>query len=136
MSPTPTQAQPKGGSRKDTLNWQRARARLDQLASAGVEREDLYKHVSAATVERKQQVHTNRCRTCWHDKALRCICWRLEELALVTELPVKALILMHHKEYLNPGDDAKLLVGLLPAAQVTSPLEKGGFFLLLTTSSC
>ena len=34
---------------------------------------------------------------------------------LVTTGPDKMLVLMHHKEYLKAGDDAKLLLAMLPA---------------------
>jgi hypothetical protein len=33
---------------------------------------------------------------------------------VATRLPVRVLVLMHHKEYLSAGDDAKLLLAMMP----------------------
>ena len=49
---------------------------------------------------------------CWHDAARSCICAHLSQVA--TRLPVRVLVLMHHKEYLSAGDDAKLLLAMMP----------------------
>ena len=57
---------------------------------------------------------TNRCPHCWHDRNQRCICSAVGNVTL--DLPVRVLVLMHHKEYYRASDDAKLLLMMLPQA--------------------
>jgi len=71
---------------------------------------------SSAILERKIQESANRCKRCWHDRKQRCICQMLQS-EMPTVMPIKVLVLMHHKEYLNAGDDAKLLLAMLPASR-------------------
>ena len=42
------------------------------------------------------------------------MCHRARPHSLHTTVNVKVLVLMHSKEYLNPGTDAKLLLAMLP----------------------
>ena len=86
------------------------------MASADEPRgEALYEAITGAAVARKEQRCANRCSHCWHDRVQRCICHRAPPRSLRTTVNVKVLVLMHSKEYLNPGDDAKLLLAMLPA---------------------
>ena len=84
----------------------------EELCLQGIER---FEAIATKTVEIKESHRTNRCKRCWHDKLTRCICWHIPPLPeeQVT-LPVKILVLMHYKEYLSAGNDAKLLLALLP----------------------
>ncbi len=54
-----------------------------------------------------------RCEKCWLDvKQKRCICASLRIIPFHRNF--KFIIYMDHKEYLNPGDDAKLLLCTAP----------------------
>ena len=74
----------------------------------------LYEKIASETIARKERGRANRCMRCWHDRAQRCICEHLPS-DLATRLPIKVLVLQHYKEYLSAGDDAKLLLAMLPA---------------------
>ena len=97
----------------------RARQELSaELRSAGVTDWELFHTMATATLEAKVAGNANRCARCWHDAQQRCICAHLQS-GLRTALPVKSLILMHYKEYLSAGDDAKLLLAMLPPERAT-----------------
>ena len=118
--------------------WQRGRhdcrrghARLQgPYAIRGAARRGALRAVTGAALVRKEQRCTNRrCEYCWHDRAQRCMCHRARPHSLHTTVNVKVLVLMHSKEYLNPGTDAKLLLAMLPpllctpaALQPTQPV--------------
>lgn len=76
--------------------------------------EALFEANVTESIARKESRCQNRCSHCWHDKTQRCICRLVVPRSLTTETRVKVLVLQHSKEYLNPGDDAKLLLALLP----------------------
>ncbi len=86
------------------------------LKDQGFEGVELFEKIATRTVELKENSRTNRCRRCWHDKISRCICSHIPPLNQV-KLSIKAIILMHYKEYLSAGNDAKLLKALLPDVQ-------------------
>ena len=82
-----------------------------------MEHEHFEKHATTVLQRKVEELSASRCMRCWHNRAQRCICHRLP-VDLHTDLPIKVLVLMHHKEYLNAGDDAKLLCAMLPADRV------------------
>jgi hypothetical protein len=84
------------------------------MPSEELQGEELYESVTGAALVRKEQRCTNRCEYCWHDLTQRCMCHHARPHSLHTTVNVKVLVLMHSKEYLNPGTDAKLLLAMLP----------------------
>jgi len=98
----------------------------------GYEGVDLFEKIATRTVEIKETQRTNRCRRCWHDRVTRCICSHIPPLAEKSvKLPIKVIILMHYKEYYSAGNDAKLMIALLPGERRRSQLyvfgRKGDF---------
>jgi DTW domain-containing protein YfiP len=93
----------------------RERAYVARLRAAGASNDEIFATLTEEAVARKEAGQKNRCRRCWHDRAQHCICDRLAPLR--TALNVRVLVLMHSSEYLSPGDDAKLLLAMLPAEQ-------------------
>lgn len=84
---------------------------------------ELFEQVATRSIQIKEGARTNRCRRCWHDRTLRCICHLIPTLSMLNDrdLPssnVRFVILMHYKEYLSAGDDAKLLPAMLPPRNV------------------
>ena len=89
----------------------------------GYEGVDLFEKIATRTVEIKETQRTNRCRRCWHDRITRCICSYIPPLAEKNvKLPIKVIILMHYKEYYSAGNDAKLMIALLPGERRRSQL--------------
>ena len=86
----------------------------EPMPSEALQGEELFESITGATLVRKEQRCTNRCEYCWHDRAQRCMCHHARPHSLHTTVNVKVLVLMHSKEYLNPGTDAKLLLAMLP----------------------
>jgi len=89
----------------------------------GYEGVALFEKIATRTVEIKETQRTNRCRRCWHDRVTRCICSYippLEEKSV--KLPIKVIVLMHYKEYFSAGNDAKLMLALLPGKRLRSQL--------------
>ena len=84
------------------------------MPSGQLQGEDLFESVTGAALARKEQRCANRCDYCWHDRAQRCMCHSARPHSLHTTINFKLLVLMHSKEYLNPGTDAKLLLAMLP----------------------
>lgn len=101
------------GVRATGEGWVEARERRLELQRAGASHDELLEGIVSGGIARKEQACAHRCPRCWHDRAQKCICARLGSLATV--LNVKLLVLMHHKEYLKSGDDAKLLLAMLPS---------------------
>lgn len=79
---------------------------------AGESETQVFEAMATASLEAKQKLCTQRCPVCWHDARQSCICSQLGSLTMT--LPVKVLVLMHYKEYLSAGDDAKLILAMLP----------------------
>ena len=81
---------------------------------------ELFERIATRSIRTKEAARSNRCMRCWHDRTHRCICHLIPALSSSFDdvsLPmssVRFLILMHHKEYLSAGDDAKLLLAMLP----------------------
>lgn len=99
------------------IKIQESRDLRESLRVEGYEGQELFEKVANRHVQLKENTHANRCPRCWHDKVHRCICQFLPYLTKpMLRLPVKVLILMHYKEYLSAGDDAKLLLAMLPKA--------------------
>ena len=96
--------------------WDSARVDLERHRSNGLTGTALFEAVASDSLHRKCDGNPNRCPRCWHDRRTSCICSQLEPLTLT--LPVKILVLMHYREFLSAGDDAKLLLALLPPDQV------------------
>jgi DTW domain-containing protein YfiP len=84
-----------------------------RLKNEGYEGLQLFEKIATRTVDGKEKSRTNRCSRCWHDKNTRCICSHVPSLAQV-KLPIKAIVLMHYKEYFSAGNDAKLLLAMMP----------------------
>ena len=80
----------------------------------------LFERIATRSIRTKEAARSNRCGRCWHDRTHRCICHLIPTLPSSFDdisLPmssVRFLILMHYKEYLSAGDDAKLLLAMLP----------------------
>jgi DTW domain-containing protein YfiP len=113
---TPPGAPPANKSRLSTevrAKHEECRQRAAELRSSGLSDAEVYKLVAKESLERRMADKGNRCERCWHDKAQRCICDRLVS-NLQTKIPVKGLVLMHYSEFMRPGDDAKLLMAMLP----------------------
>ena len=91
-------------------------ARCSQLKAAGITGLPLFTALATYQIDLTESECENRCRRCWHDKLSRCICPFIPSITL-TLLPVKVLVLMHNKEYFSAGDDAKLLLAMLPPSQ-------------------
>ena len=89
------------------------------IMSEELKGEELFEAVTGAALLRKEQQCINRCRLCWHDRLQRCICVHAKPRSLHLSVNVKVLVLMHSKEYLNPGDDAKLLLAMLQHDRAT-----------------
>lgn len=84
---------------------------------------ELFEQVATRSIQVKEGARTNRCRRCWHDRTLRCICHLIPALSAFNDRDqpssnVRFVILMHYKEYLSAGDDAKLLPAMLPPRNV------------------
>jgi DTW domain-containing protein YfiP len=94
-----------------------SKALTDRLKSEGLSGIALFEALATALVERKEEQGENRCSRCWHDAQQRCICHLVPSLS-TTSLPVKVLVLMHYKEYLSAGNDAKLLLAMLPCTEL------------------
>ena len=75
----------------------------------------LFEAAASKALAAKLEYHNNRCMRCWHDKLQCCICSKLQSLSLAVD--VRIMVLMHHKEFLGAGDDAKLLIAMLPPEQ-------------------
>lgn len=76
---------------------------------------ELFEKIATLSIKKKETARSNRCPSCWHDATLRCICPLIAPFATETlRLPIQVIVLMHHKEYLSAGDDAKLLLRMLP----------------------
>jgi DTW domain-containing protein YfiP len=85
---------------------------------------DLFERVATRSIRIKEAARSNRCMRCWHDRTLRCICHLIPTLSSPFDdrshplSNVRFLVLMHHREYLSAGDDAKLLLAMLPPRNV------------------
>lgn len=99
------------------------RAFSERVKAEGCKGVELFEKIATRTVEIKESGRTNRCPRCWHDEQTRCICRHVPPLAESSfRLPVKVIILMHYREYLSAGNDAKLLLALLPGQEQRSKL--------------
>jgi DTW domain-containing protein YfiP len=87
-----------------------------ELQNKGYKGLELFEKMASTTIEKKEQSRSNRCARCWHDAQTRCICHLVPDLP-ETRLSIKVLILMHFREYLSAGDDAKLILAMLPPDQ-------------------
>lgn len=96
--------------------YEASAALLQELVASGAPRNVLLEQQATASLDRRLRAQSNRCERCWHDRAQRCICAKVGGVRL--SLPVKVLVLMHHKEYFRASDDAKLLLMMLPPEQV------------------
>ena len=88
------------------------RVRVEALRASGLPDTSIFGHLTSETLRRKETWHAGRCRRCWHDAAQRCICPHLPYRSCT--INVRILVVMHSSEYLAPGDDAKLLLAVLP----------------------
>lgn len=102
-------------SRRDELRragYAASAAVVSQLQHSGAEQQVVFEQQATTALARRLDAQSNRCLSCWHDRVQRCICASVQPLSLA--LPVRVLVLMHHKEYLRASDDAKLLLMMLP----------------------
>lgn len=86
-----------------------------ELRAAGRSPTEVFEGLTGASLGRREADSTHKCLRCWHDKQERCICEHLPPVGLQSN--VRVLVWMHHREYLNAADDAKLLTAMLPAEQ-------------------
>ena len=107
--------------RQDEALQARRAAKEKFQKEKGLKGVELFEKMATLYVEEKVKACENRCRRCWHDAQSGCIC-RLIPCAPrdSATLPVKALVLMHYKEYLGAGNSGKLLPAILP------PHSRGG----------
>lgn len=102
---------------------EKLRSFSNSIKEQGYEGVDLFEKIATRTVEIKETQRTNRCRRCWHDRVTRCICSFIPPLAKESvKLPIKVIVLMHYKEYFSAGNDAKLMLALLPGERQRSQL--------------
>ena len=92
------------GVRANGLGWLEAPARRAALEADGCTEDEVLEATVDGAIRRKAQSKGNLCSRCWHDCAQRCM--SVYASTLQTVLQAKVLVLMHHKEYLNAGDDA------------------------------
>lgn len=85
---------------------------LESLQRDGASRDEIFEQQAWDALTVRLQAQANRCSMCWHDRRQRCICEAVGTVQL--RLPVRVLVLMHHKEYFRASDDAKLLLMMLP----------------------
>ena len=85
---------------KQQLNqWEALQAHRElkeRLVAEGVQGKELFERMTSMVLEHKKTYNNNRCPRCWHDAETRCICPHVPKLD-ATALPVKCLVLMHHK---------------------------------------
>ena len=93
----------------------RSAALVRSLKSEGASRSELFEEQAWDALGVRLRVQANRCQRCWHDARQQCICAAVGMVRL--GLPVRVLVLMHHKEYWRASDDAKLLMMMLPPEQ-------------------
>ena len=94
--------------------WDAANETLACHRASGLKGSALFEAVATDSLARKIKGNTHRCQRCWHAD-MYCICSQLPPLSIL--LPCKLLVLMHYREYLSAGDDAKLLLAMLPSSQ-------------------
>mmetsp|Transcript_18341 Transcript_18341/g.39955 ORF Transcript_18341/g.39955 Transcript_18341/m.39955 type:complete len:322 (+) Transcript_18341:50-1015(+) len=95
---------------------QRLKSFSKTVKDQGYEGVDLFEKIATRTVEIKESQRTNRCLRCWHDKITRCICTYIPPIQEGSvKLPIEVIVLMHYKEYFSAGNDAKLMLALLPS---------------------
>jgi DTW domain-containing protein YfiP len=82
------------------------------LIKEGYKGSELFEKIATKSIGIKSQARTNRCSKCWHDQRTHCICAHIQPIQV--HRPIKALVLMHYKEYLSAGNDAKLLLSMMP----------------------
>lgn len=99
---------------------EKMRSRRSSFVEAGVDGFELFEKMATLNLSyRIEEQRTNRCPSCWYDREIRCICDRMPARMGRSVLPnVKFLLLLHHKEYLNAGNSAKVLLSLLPKEQI------------------
>eukprot|EP00959_Pyramimonas_sp_CCMP1952_P178299 3727126-Pyramimonas_sp.AAC.1 len=83
---------------------------LDHSEEFAAEKHSLEFYTSGALshlyVEGKEQRAASRCQNCWHDR-FHCCCPLIKHLKF--RLNVRFIVYQHYTDYLNAGDDAKLL---------------------------
>lgn len=84
----------------------------ETFVKEGYKGSELFEKIATNSIEIKSQARNNRCSKCWHDQKTHCICAHVRPIQV--HRPIKALVLMHYKEYLSAGNDAKLLLSMLP----------------------
>ena len=96
------------------------RSRRTSFVEEGVEGFALFEKMATLNLNyRVEEQRTNRCSSCWYDREIRCICDRMPGPLGLDLIPnVKFLLLLHHKEYLNAGNSAKVLLSLLPKERI------------------
>ena len=99
---------------------EKMRSRRSSFVEEGVEGFELFEKMATLNLNyRVEEQRTNRCSSCWYDREIRCICHRMPGRLGHDLLPnVKFLLLLHHKEYLNAGNSAKVLLSLLPKEHI------------------
>lgn len=100
-------------SDRSRRSWDAARSDLERHKASGLTGTALFEAVASDSLRRKLDGNGHRCQRCWHARSA-CICTELPPLS--TTLPVKILVLMHYREYYSAGDDAKLLLAMMPSA--------------------
>ena len=99
---------------------EKMRLRRSSFVEEGVEGFELFEKMATLNLNyRIEEQRTNRCPSCWFDREIRCICDRMPDKLGHDLMPnVKFLLLLHHKEYLNAGNSAKVLLSLLPKERI------------------
>lgn len=90
------------------------RTRCAALKARGIAGQELFDALAHYELSLKLAARRDqRCAACWHDARSRCICSLLSKVAPSRD--VKAVVLMHHREYYSAGNTGKLLLAMLPA---------------------
>mmetsp|Transcript_30210 Transcript_30210/g.65990 ORF Transcript_30210/g.65990 Transcript_30210/m.65990 type:complete len:276 (+) Transcript_30210:80-907(+) len=85
-------------------------SKADDVEQPAAEKHTLEYYTSGALshlyVEGKERRAAHRCANCWHDR-YHCCCPLIKHLTF--RLNVRFIVYQHYTDYLNAGDDAKLL---------------------------
>lgn len=101
-----------------TVRWNQNKAKYGTELLEGTRPEDRQRlRVEAIVKDIDEHVKPFRCARCWfptNSGTSFCICSKLQSLELSRS--VRFFVYMHHREYYNCGDDAKLLQCAAPGA--------------------
>ena len=107
----------------------------DSLLKSDFPKQFLIDHAESYVNRKRVEQKYKRCASCWLDVRESCICHQLPKISFSNRLRV--IVYMDFKEYLNPGDDAKLILCTSPHQShlVLYPFEDHKLIRLLDLST-